>query len=265
MRTHKWLSNSEAVLNQIPPSDRMYEVNLDSDPLPSAKTLGIMWLASEDVFTFVSHMGKQQIEWTKRNFLSRIATLFDPLGLLSPFLIRAKILMQEVWLNGLEWDERLPQKLFVKVNTWFAELSMLSEIKKFEMFTTKKEVKCAKLHTFVDASQEAYGTAVYIKVEYKDGSSSVRLVASKTKVAPLHSISIPRLELMGAILGNRLAKSVANALSVDTGLITFWTDSANVLWWIKGYSRHLSHLSQTEKGRFKCPQTQNSGDIFQQQ
>ena len=73
---------------------------------------------------------KQQIEWTKRNFLSRIATLFDPLGLLSPFLIRAKILMQEVWLNGLEWDERLPQKLFVKVNTWFAELSMLSEIKK---------------------------------------------------------------------------------------------------------------------------------------
>ena len=58
MRTHKWLSNSEAVLNQIPPSDRMYEVNLDSDPLPSAKTLGIMWLASEDVFTFVSHMGK---------------------------------------------------------------------------------------------------------------------------------------------------------------------------------------------------------------
>ena len=188
MRTHKWLSNSEAVLNQIPPSDRMHEVNLDRDPLPSAKTLGIMWLASEDVFTFVSHMGKQQIEWTKRNFLSRIATLFDPLGLLSPFLIRAKILMQEVWLNGLEWDERLPQKLFEKVNTWFAELSILSEIKILRCLQQKKEVKSAKLHTFVDASQEAYGTAVYIKVEYKDGSSSVRLVASKTKVAPLHPL-----------------------------------------------------------------------------
>ena len=68
MRTYKWLSNSEAVLNQIPPSDRMHEVNLDSDPLPSAKTLGIMWLASEDVFTFVCHMGKQETQWTKRNF-----------------------------------------------------------------------------------------------------------------------------------------------------------------------------------------------------
>ena len=122
MRTHKWLSNSEVVLNQIPPSDRMHKVNLDSDPLPSAKTLGIMWLASENVFSFVCHMGKQEAQWTKRIFFSKIATLFDPLGLLSPFLIRAKILMQQVWLNGLEWDERLPQELFTKVNTWFVLL-----------------------------------------------------------------------------------------------------------------------------------------------
>ena len=86
------------------------------------------------------------------------------------------------------------------------------------------------LHTFVDASQEAYGAAVYMKVEYQDGFSSVCLVASKTKVAPLQSISTARLELMGAVLGNRLAKSVANALSMETKSITFWTDSANVLW-----------------------------------
>ena len=145
--------------------------------------------------------------------------------------------MQQVWLNGLEWDKRLPQEFFTKVNTWFAELSILSEIKILRCLQLKKEVKCAKLHIFVDASQEAYGTAVYIKIEYKDGSSSVHLVASKTKVAPLHSISIPRLELMGAILGSRLAKSVANALSVETKSIAFWTDSANVLWWIRGYSR----------------------------
>ena len=68
MRTHKWLSNSEVVLNQILPSERIHEVNLDSDPLPSTKTLGIMWHASEDVLTFVSHIGKQESEWTKRFF-----------------------------------------------------------------------------------------------------------------------------------------------------------------------------------------------------
>ena len=246
MHTHKWLSNSEVVLNQIPPSDRINEVNLDSDPLPSAKTLGIMWHASEDVFTFVSHIGKQKSKWTKRIFLSRIATLFDPLGLLAPFLIRAKILMQEVWLNGLEWDERLSPELSAKVNAWFAELSILSEVKVLRCLQLKKEVKCAKLHTFVDASQEAYGAAVYIKVEYQDESSSVCLVASKTKVAPLHSISIPRLELMGAVLGNRLANSVVNALSMETKSITFWTDSANVLWWNEDIVVHLNHLSRIE-------------------
>ena len=136
-------------------------------------------------------------------------------------------------VKGLEWDVRLSQELFAKVNTWFAELPMLSEIKIFEMFTTKERGQvCQITHICRYASQEVYGTAVYIKVEYKDGSSSVRLVTSKTKVAPLLSISIPRMELMGAVLGNRLAKSVANALSVETRLITFWTDRTNVLWWI---------------------------------
>ena len=83
-------------------------------------------------------------------------------------------------------------------------------LKFYRCLQLKKEVKCAKLHTFVDVSQEAYGAAVYIKVEYQDESLSVCLVA-QTKVAPLHSI---------------------NALSMETKSITFWTDSANVLWWI---------------------------------
>ena len=144
----------------------MHEVNLDHDPLPSATTckiLGIMWHASEDVFTFVSHIAEQECEWTKQIFLSRIEPLFDPLGLMAPFLIRAKILMQEVWLHGLEWDERLPQELSAMVNAWCAELSMLSEIKVSRCFQLKKEVKCARLHTFIDASQEACGAAVYMK------------------------------------------------------------------------------------------------------
>ena len=68
MRTNKWLSNSETVLSRIPPGDRMCEVNLDSDSLPSAKKLGIMWHASEDVFTFDFHVTEQEYEWTKGIF-----------------------------------------------------------------------------------------------------------------------------------------------------------------------------------------------------
>jgi len=88
-----------------------------------------LWHASEDVFTFVSYVTEQEYEWTKRNFLSKIVTLFDPLGLLAPFLIRAKMLMQEVWIHGLDWDERLSQELSTEVTKWCTELSMLSNIR----------------------------------------------------------------------------------------------------------------------------------------
>ena len=69
------------------------------------------------------------------------------------------------------------------------------------------------LHVFADASKEAYGAVVYQKAEYQDGTSpqSVSLVASKSKVAPLQSVSIPRLELMGAVLGSELAQVIANS------------------------------------------------------
>jgi len=59
------------------------------------------------------------------------------------------------------------------------------------------------LHTFVDASQHAYGAVVYMREEYEDQTVSVRLVAAKTRIAPLQSISILRLELLGAIVGTK--------------------------------------------------------------
>ena len=82
-------------------------------------------------------------------------------------------------------------------------------------------MKSVSLHTFVDASQEAYGAAVYIRVDFCDGNLSVQLVTAKIKVAPLKSISIPRLELMGAVLGIRLARSVVNTLSLQAEHITY--------------------------------------------
>ena len=75
-------------------------------------------------------------------------------------------------------------------------------------------VKSISLHTFVDASQCAYGGVVYVRCEYDTKTVSVILAAAKTKVAPLQSVSIPRLELMGAHLGSKLAHSIAGVLSI---------------------------------------------------
>ncbi|XP_065893443.1 uncharacterized protein [Dysidea avara] len=148
IHAHKWLSNSDVVLSQIPVKDRIYEIDLNSDPLPSVKTLGVMWLATEDVFMFNSKMMEQR------------------------------------------------------------ELSSLPSVRIPRCLQLRKEVSSIAVHVFVDASLEAYGAVVYVRVKYQDGSLSVRLVSSKTKVAPLQSVSVPRLDLMGAVLGSRLATSI---------------------------------------------------------
>ena len=87
MHAHKWLSNSSNVPSAIPPQDRKSEVDLDRDQLPCTKTLGVWWLAEEDIFTFKEHVPDKSMPYTRRNFLKKIATLFDPIGFLAPFKI----------------------------------------------------------------------------------------------------------------------------------------------------------------------------------
>ena len=112
MHTHKWLSNSSAVMDKIPIQDKAFKLENSSF---SAKTLGVLWKAAEDNFTFNSKEIDQISKFTKREFLKRIATLFDPLGFLSPYTVRAKILMQEIWLAGIDWDDPLLDEISRKV------------------------------------------------------------------------------------------------------------------------------------------------------
>ena len=92
------------------------------------------------------------------------------------------------------------------------------------------------LHIFVDASSEAFAATCFLRSIDNDDSVTVRLVAAKSKVAPISATSIPRLELMAAVLGLKLAKSVGMSFNVATSDIVFWSDSMTVLWWIRGHS-----------------------------
>ena len=91
--------------------DRKAEVDIDRDQLSCAQTLGVWWLADRDVFTFKENAPERSMVHTKRNFLKKIATLFDPIGFLAPYTIRAKILLQDMWTAGMEWDEELTEPL----------------------------------------------------------------------------------------------------------------------------------------------------------
>ena len=97
MKSHKWLSNS-----RIPIEERAKKIDIKDNILPSTKILGIVWMAEEDIFTFLSNNVHNGFNYTKRNFLKKILTLFDPLGLLALFTIRSKLLMQETWSAGID-------------------------------------------------------------------------------------------------------------------------------------------------------------------
>ena len=199
MHARKWLSNSPQVLKVIPSQDRKSEVDLDNDQSPSMKTLGVWWLADEDMFMFKENKPNDDMIYSKRNFLKKIATLFDPIGLLSPFTVRAKILLQDMWTAGLDWDEEMPEWLASLAQGWFSELCDLKKLH-IPRCLQEKEKMVSTLH-LCRFFKSAFGAVVYARYSYQDGSISTNIIAAKTKVAPSIATSIPRLELMGAVVG----------------------------------------------------------------
>jgi len=149
MYARKWLSNSERVVREIPEEDRASHVDLSEGYLPSVKTLGVMWVANEDSFTFKTNEPEDSRPLTKRSFLAKTASLFDPMGFLAPFTIRAKILLQEIWTSGIDWDEELFFEHERKARNWLKELESLSEVKIPRCIQLNLEVKSKSLHTFV--------------------------------------------------------------------------------------------------------------------
>ena len=234
----KWISNCREVLEDIPDCDRASEINLEKNELPMTKTLGVSWTANEDQFLFHYTPPSDQFQYTKRNVLRSTATIFDPMGFLAPFVVRAKLLLQQAWVLALDWDEPLTNELQEAWRQWFGELVMLPETKIPRCLKTASMVTNMEIHSFSDASEKAYSAAVYARYEYLDGSFSSRLVTAKTRLAPLKAISIPRLELMSAVISLRLSHQVCKALEIELRKVTFWIDSMTVGHWIRGQSRN---------------------------
>ncbi|XP_067653340.1 uncharacterized protein [Haliotis asinina] len=255
MHARKWLSNSAELLKFIPPDDRSSKIDVSLQDLPSVKALGLMWNAELDEFRFWKGENTPFNTITKRTFLSEIAKIFDPLGFLAPFTIRGKMIMQKMWLSGVAWDERLSPEIESSCFEWLSELKVLELLRFQRCINVPSLPSDAKLHVFVDASEGAYGAVIYLSTTQND-EKSVSLVAAKSMVAPLKSVSIPRLELMAAVLGVKLVAAVLNALGASIQCTTFWSDSQNVLWWIRNQSRVFKPFVANRVGyihQHSCP------------
>ena len=234
MHARKWISNSPKVIEAIPTEERATEIVINSGQDPVIKTLGISWNSTEDLFTVTASPVSPDFQTTKRNVLSKVATIFDPLGFVCPYVIVAKILLQELWTRGYDWDDEVQDEIANKIRNWLEQLKSLKEVKISRCLRSPEPVKSKRIVTFVDASQQAYGAAVYIRCKYHNDAVTSRLIAAKNKVAPLTPMTVPRLELMGAILGLRLTQSLLTVLEVPMQSVTFYSDSTDVLWWIRG-------------------------------
>ncbi|CAM1295397.1 Uncharacterised protein r2_g452 [Pycnogonum litorale] len=232
----KWCSNELRVLEGVPPQDREAGVRLEEAELPSIKTLGVQWDASGDYFGFNSFNCEELPPSTKRGLLSRVATLFDPLQFLAPFTIRAKIILQQTWIQGLGWDEEFPPEFESDVKNWIAELPLVKRVRIPRCIQNPNPVH-QSYHVFSDSSSTAYAAVIFVRSVYSDGSVTVRYVVGKSRVTPIKAVSIPRLELMAAVLGSRLPSRLSEVLGINPLSIWFWTDSMDVIHWIHGQSR----------------------------
>ena len=180
MHARKWLSNNPQVLKEIPAHDCQAEGDLDANELPSVKTLGVLWFPKEDIFSLRSVIPEADDVRTTRGFLENIDTLFDSLGFIAPFTVRAEVLLVSLWLAGVDWDEFLDGTLLGDIEQWFRELS---QIQIPRCIKQNKPAASRPIHVFVDASEKAYGAAAYLKRLYSDGTSTCQLTASGLKFA----------------------------------------------------------------------------------
>ncbi|XP_062556853.1 uncharacterized protein LOC134221681 [Armigeres subalbatus] len=211
------------------------------------RVLGLIWDPAEDAFTFdASGIDKQQLRNgcvipTKRQVLQVVMRIFDPLGFVSHYTIHGKILMQEIWRSGTNWNEPISQYSNI-LDFWYRWSELLAQIGEVKVprcyfgEAPSNSLQELQVHIFVDASESAYACVAYLRMNCVGGIHCAFL-ASKTKVAPLKPLSIPRLELQAAMIGARLLQTVCTSLSLPVSKRYLWTDSTTVLAWLRSDSR----------------------------
>ncbi|XP_071580298.1 uncharacterized protein, partial [Temnothorax nylanderi] len=198
----KWAANSAELLTDIPEDQREssdYPINHDD----TLKVLGLSWSPRDDSFRFVISPYAVTVH-TKRSVLSFIAKLYDPLGWASPIVIAAKMLMQELWLRKIDWDAPIPDDLLHQWINYVSDLPNISKIRIPRWTGMRQDKIDVELHGFADASTRAYAAVVFLRIVHSPSNIQVILLAAKTKVAPLKTVSVPRLELNAVVLLIRL-------------------------------------------------------------
>lgn len=232
----KWCSNDRRVIAAIPESERAKTVvNLELEQLPTQSALGMKWDIEDDKFVWevsdklMSASPKKPV--TRRGIVSVVYSLFDPLGFIAPYIMKAKLLLQMLTRKMIGWDEPLEENETVQWSRWLDDLSKLEEVKIDRCFRPKGFVKVqeTQLHLFSDASRQGYSSVAYLRFEDVEGRVHCSFVMGKARLAPIREIFIPRLELTAAVISVKLSHAIRDELDLTVNKVIYWTDSNSVL------------------------------------
>lgn len=165
--------------------------------MPIERTLGILIDWEADKFLFKIDL---QAIRTMRQLLHELASIHDPLGLIAPVVLPIRIMMQESWRLDQRWDDPLLEKIIDMWTRLKEEMLSIENLRIPRCVRQATSPSSMEINAFRDASEDGFGAGVYIRTTYQDQQVNVRLAIGKSRVAPLRQLSIPRLELQGAVM-----------------------------------------------------------------
>ena len=230
---NEWNSNSKPFLDSIDPNILVSP----NDPTPKhQRVLGVHWNTNTDCY-FIDNKKFVKILRigiaTQRKLLKYTASLFDPLGIVAPLTIRIRKVLQSVWSQGVKWDTPLDTDKLPDFKLWVDEMENFETVSFQRNFFDKENPASIQLHTFCDASEFALAAVCYLRIVYSDGSTSLKFIIGKTRVAPMKRVTIPNLELQAAVYAAQLSLFVSEEIDLKVEKTYFWSDSTTVLYWLR--------------------------------
>lgn len=241
-KLHKFTSSHKEVIEAIPIEDRaegIQNINLDKEPLPMERALGVQWCIEKDSFQF--RIVLKDRPCTRRGILSTVSSIFDPLGFVAPLLLEGKKILQELCKEKVDWDDPVPGDIKTRWEKWRAELPSLEELSIPRCYKPPNfgRIASAQLHHFSDASTQGYGQCSYLRLTNDKGYIHCAFVIGKARVAPLKPVTVPRLELTAAVVSVKTSAQLQRELDYEGVEDVFWTDSKVVLGYIANETRRF--------------------------
>ena len=257
IRLHKIVSPDTRVLQAFPSSDLAPELDSINISKSSSQTaLGVVWKIDSD--TFCLNHPKTKKDFTKRGILSVNGSIFDPLGIASPVSLGGRILQRKfitpkppLDTKCYDWDDPLPVEYLYEWRSWLSQLETISRLVIPRHFSWPDDagVKSLELHVFADASVEAVGHVIYLRVCSRTGTVHISFLFGNSKVAPRSATSIPRLELCAALEAAQSARYVASEMRLKIDNVFFCSDSKIVLGYLTNTERSFTKYVTTRVGQ----------------